>query len=410
MSVSPATDPSQPEIGRFGTLSLALAEHDKRQAVGIESEVLTFGRDTEFDITLDFPDLSPLHCKITFDEERKAFLVVLGGVAVVDGCKVRPSLLPSLPTTVPLPNHTKFKIDNQKFTFSICPPKQLRARLDASPSMTQKRVFISSFEDLAPGVLQIDLKPIKSTLPVPFLSTSHNTTGSGARAPFFPSPFSATVSDPGCDAVLLQGTQSPSTQLLQVQPLTPPPRSVTSTAANTLHGSTLLRNARRAAMHRKTLEEEQEDLSTCSLFLHSFSFTHLHFPIMSPNFITRVTRSSTSSIDRRNAQVIAPPPMGCVQVTKTSRSYQSQPQEAAVAVKTKTASSGSSTKKRKPLMPIKARSSIKHRAAEVVSEESGGEECIQIFLNEPGIGCYAKKYIVLLVTTLTKWYKFQEWY
>ncbi|THU88662.1 hypothetical protein K435DRAFT_866087, partial [Dendrothele bispora CBS 962.96] len=99
---------------------------------------------------------------------------------------------------------------------------------------------------------------------------------------------------------------------------------------------------------------------------------------MSPNFITRVTRSSTSSIDRRNAQVITPPPIGRVQVTKTSKSYRSQPQEAAVTVKTKTASSGSSTKKRKPngqaLMPIKARSSIKHRAAEVVSEESGGEE------------------------------------
>ncbi|KAG7445913.1 uncharacterized protein BT62DRAFT_142446 [Guyanagaster necrorhizus] len=66
------------------------------------------------------------HAHITF-HDLKAFLVVSGPTGIeVDGCKVYP------PSTIPLPNHTEFKLAGKRFMFSY-PPKEMRRVLIESP-------------------------------------------------------------------------------------------------------------------------------------------------------------------------------------------------------------------------------------------------------------------------------------
>ncbi|KAK7434019.1 hypothetical protein VKT23_020418 [Stygiomarasmius scandens] len=81
MSSTSSPFPDATQIGRYGTLSLLkqnVPENANTVAVafGIDTEVLTFGRDRDSGIRLCYPDVDQLHCKITF-EEKKAFLVVL---------------------------------------------------------------------------------------------------------------------------------------------------------------------------------------------------------------------------------------------------------------------------------------------------------------------------------------------
>ncbi|KAK7453178.1 hypothetical protein VKT23_011860 [Stygiomarasmius scandens] len=107
-------------------------------AFGIDHDVLTFG-ETEI---------------ITF-EERKAFLVVLGAAGLtVDGCQVFPN------DTIPLTNNTEFEIHGKRFKFTY-PPKELRAKLYASPAKPNNRALrlsmINSAQVFSPRPLPCSL-------------------------------------------------------------------------------------------------------------------------------------------------------------------------------------------------------------------------------------------------------------
>ncbi|KAF5365414.1 hypothetical protein D9758_010813 [Tetrapyrgos nigripes] len=306
---SPAARSSQ--IGRYGTLSLMKQNETDGvvTAFGIDSEVLTFGRDLESGIRLFYSDVSPLHCKVTF-EERKAFLVVLGtsGV-VVDGCKVYPNQSSSSPTTIPLPNNSEFEIHGKRFRFTY-PPKELRAQLYASPSKSKRRALrlsmIQSAQVFSPRpspnpaenlrILQSPLKPFKSASPSPFASPSPATSG-GGRAPLFTAALT-TVPDSDEEIILVQGscprvveedkdlviledvevsattsssgrpsspTKSaygqapPPTQLLQMQPPKPPKTPPRNVGRPSLHRAVLIRSAHKAVLKAETDREDQEE-------------------------------------------------------------------------------------------------------------------------------------------------------
>ncbi|KAG2356395.1 hypothetical protein BDR07DRAFT_450202 [Suillus spraguei] len=117
------------EIGLFGTLRLMKRTTDEQVAAfPIDEEIVTFGREPTCSVRLYYPEISPLHAKIVF-QERKAFLVVLGDTGLtIDGCPVLPSTNATLPTTVPVSNNCEIEIHKKRFIFSY-PPKQLRSPL-----------------------------------------------------------------------------------------------------------------------------------------------------------------------------------------------------------------------------------------------------------------------------------------
>ncbi|THU93341.1 hypothetical protein K435DRAFT_725485 [Dendrothele bispora CBS 962.96] len=282
-------------------------------AFGIDSEVLTFGRDRECGIRLFYPDVSPTHCKITF-EDRKAFLVVLGTTGLtVDGCKVYPNQSVSSPTTVPLTNNTEFEIHGKRFKF-MYPPKELRAQLYASPEKPRNRgirlSMINSAEVFSPRpspnpmdnlrILQSPLKPFKSASPSPapsprkalfpsiappqpdeieeeevilvegncprvveedtdlvILEDVEVRPPSGSRPP---SPVkSSTSSSPVKSTGYIQAP--PPMQLLQFQSQQPPkpPKTPTRPARPTLHRAVLIRSAQRAVLKAEEEKEEEEE-------------------------------------------------------------------------------------------------------------------------------------------------------
>ncbi|OCH84181.1 hypothetical protein OBBRIDRAFT_799298 [Obba rivulosa] len=123
------------EVGRYGTLSL-LKRLDPNTVVAtypIDDPEVTVGRDQSCSIRLYYPAVSALHCRIFFDQDRKAFIQILGTNGVtIDGCPVFPSNGPS-PTTVPLPNQSTLDIHKRSFRFAY-PPKHLRPLLLATPA------------------------------------------------------------------------------------------------------------------------------------------------------------------------------------------------------------------------------------------------------------------------------------
>ncbi|KAJ3839192.1 hypothetical protein F5878DRAFT_135055 [Lentinula raphanica] len=183
---SPMIDNSQ--IGRYGTLSL-MKQNEPNTVItsfGIDSDNLTFGRDQKCGVRLYYPDVSPIHCKITF-KERKAYLVVLGTQGlVVDGCKVFPGSSTSTPNTIPLGNQSEIEIHGKRFKFTY-PPKELRAQLSSTPTLPKRRALrlsmIESAEVFSPRpsanamenlrVLQSPLKPytIRSRSSSPHIPT-----------------------------------------------------------------------------------------------------------------------------------------------------------------------------------------------------------------------------------------------
>ncbi|KAJ3745432.1 hypothetical protein DFH05DRAFT_1487954 [Lentinula detonsa] len=185
-SPSPMMDNSQ--IGRYGTISLMKQNESNTivTAFGVDSDNLTFGRDQNCGVRLYYPDVSPIHCKITFNE-RKAFLVVLGTQGLlVDGCKVFPSASTSSPNIIPLTNHSEIEIHGKRFRFTY-PPKELRAQLFSTPTLPKKRALrlsmIESAEVFSPRpsinamenlrVLRSPLKPYsnRSRSSSPHIST-----------------------------------------------------------------------------------------------------------------------------------------------------------------------------------------------------------------------------------------------
>lgn len=60
------------QIGRYGTMSL-LKQNEPDVVVaafGIDSDNLTFGKDQNCGVRLYYPDVSPIHAKITFQERK----------------------------------------------------------------------------------------------------------------------------------------------------------------------------------------------------------------------------------------------------------------------------------------------------------------------------------------------------
>ena len=140
-------DPS--EVGKFGTIRL-LKQREPTAVVAaypIDDEEVSFGRDSNCSVRLYYPEVSPLHCKIIF-EERKAILQVFGTNGVlVDGCAVypaKPAALGFAPTTtsVPLPNNSVFEIHKKRFIFNY-PPKALRPQLFTPAANRRKSVRMS---------------------------------------------------------------------------------------------------------------------------------------------------------------------------------------------------------------------------------------------------------------------------
>jgi len=59
------------EIGVFGTLRLMKRTTNEQVAVfPIDEETVTFGRDPTCSVRLYYPDVSPLHAKIVFQERK----------------------------------------------------------------------------------------------------------------------------------------------------------------------------------------------------------------------------------------------------------------------------------------------------------------------------------------------------
>ncbi|KAJ4473655.1 hypothetical protein J3R30DRAFT_703947 [Lentinula aciculospora] len=184
---SPSSPMGNSQIGRYGTISLMKQDESNAiiTAFGIDSD-LTFGRDQNCGVRLYYPDVSPIHCQITF-KERKAFLVVLGMQGLlVDGCKVFPSASASSPNIIPLNNNSEIELHGKRFKFTY-PPKELRAQLLSTPTLPRRRALrlsmIESAEVFSPRpstnarenlrVLQSPLKPyfIRSRSSSPHIDT-----------------------------------------------------------------------------------------------------------------------------------------------------------------------------------------------------------------------------------------------
>jgi pSer/pThr/pTyr-binding forkhead associated (FHA) protein len=60
------------QVGKYGTISLMkqLEPDTVVTAFGIDSDSVTFGRDLDCSVRLYYPDVSPVHCKIVFEEYK----------------------------------------------------------------------------------------------------------------------------------------------------------------------------------------------------------------------------------------------------------------------------------------------------------------------------------------------------
>ncbi|KAJ7099700.1 hypothetical protein C8R44DRAFT_642264, partial [Mycena epipterygia] len=130
--------------GRYGTIQL-LRQNTPADVVtsfGIDNPAVSFGRDTACSVRLYYPDISPVHARIVFNDARKAFLEVIGTQGLlVDGCRVYPHENGGgTPKTIPLGNASELEIHGKRFRF-VYPPKELRAALAASPARPGNRAL-----------------------------------------------------------------------------------------------------------------------------------------------------------------------------------------------------------------------------------------------------------------------------
>ncbi|KAH9934220.1 uncharacterized protein B0H18DRAFT_1101746 [Fomitopsis serialis] len=123
------------DFGRYGTLYL-LKRHEPDAIVApypIDEPEITLGRDTSCSIRLYYAEVSAVHCKVVFNDEGKAFVVVFGtNGLLIDDCPVYPSPAGNAPATVPLPNNSILEVQKKRFRFAY-PPKHLRTTLAAIP-------------------------------------------------------------------------------------------------------------------------------------------------------------------------------------------------------------------------------------------------------------------------------------
>lgn len=265
-------DPS--EVGKYGTIRL-LRRRDPPGVVAaypIDDEEVSFGRDASCSVRLYYPEVSPLHCKIVF-EERKAFFQVFGASGViVDDCPVYPiksAILgePSTTVTVPLPNGSIFEIHKKRFIFNY-PPKALRPQLFTPATVRRKSIrmsLVQSAQVFSPApsphprenlrVLQSPLKLPSTDSPVRLVDGDH-----------------PRVFEEDQDLVILEDIERqlnghlpnriiPSSPL-RLQQLPPmrqvPPQTPRRRSQPSLHRAVLIRSAQRTAYWRETNEPHQQ--------------------------------------------------------------------------------------------------------------------------------------------------------
>ncbi|KAL5514598.1 hypothetical protein ACEPAG_1914 [Sanghuangporus baumii] len=266
------------EIGKYGTIRL-LRRREPTGVVAaypIDDEEVSFGRDASCSVRLYYPEVSPLHCKIVFDE-RKAFLQVFGGSGViVDDCPVYPiksAILggPSTTVTVPLPNGSIFEIHKKRFMFNY-PPKALRPQLFTPATMRRKSIrmsLVQSAQVFSPAPSprpRENLRVLQSPLKLP-------STGAPVRLVDGDHP---RVYEEEQDLIILEDIErqlngyhpnrvvpSSPTRLQNLPPVrqglpqTPRRRSQPS-----LHRAVLIRSAQRTAFVRETHEHMQQQQSS----------------------------------------------------------------------------------------------------------------------------------------------------
>ncbi|KAL5478549.1 hypothetical protein ACEPAI_2733 [Sanghuangporus weigelae] len=266
------------EIGKYGTIRL-LRRREPTGVVAaypIDDEDVSFGRDASCSIRLYYSEVSPLHCKIVF-EERKAFLQVFGGSGViVDDCPVYPiksTILgePSMTVTVPLPNGSIFEIHKKRFMFNY-PPKALRPQLFTPATMHRKSIrmsLVQSAQVFSPApsprprenlrVLQSPLKLPSTDAPVRLVDGDH-----------------PRVYEEEQDLVILEEIERqlngyhpnrvvPSSPM-RLQNLPPVRQGLPQTPRRrsqpSLHRAVLIRSAQRTAFIRETHEHMQQQQSS----------------------------------------------------------------------------------------------------------------------------------------------------
>ncbi|CAK5278635.1 unnamed protein product [Mycena citricolor] len=183
--------------GRYGTIALLRpGDSTTVQSFGVDTDSVTFGRDPTCSIRLYYTAVAPLHARVAFNDDKKAYIEVFGATGVVvDGCQVLPNDEDSVkPSSEPLLNGSEFVINNKKFRFSY-PPKESRAALWQSPAPNRKLrlSMIASAQVFSPRPsndprenLRILQSPLRApfTLPARGRSTSRSPSPTkGRRSP-----------------------------------------------------------------------------------------------------------------------------------------------------------------------------------------------------------------------------------
>ncbi|KAG6908986.1 hypothetical protein DXG01_002475 [Tephrocybe rancida] len=325
---SPAKTTNADHIGRYGTISLlkrrrsssassssTSSDSDVLTAFGIDTPSLTFGRDLTCGVRLYYADVAHVHCRIVFNEEKKAFLRVAGeGGVLVDGCAVYPTGAEKKEeATIPLTNGSEFEIHGKRFRFSY-PPKEMRAALYASPIPTRmpRLSLIQSTHVFSPRPSpdpRENLRVLQSPLKNTFLRRERKLQTPMRKALFAKYQYNSPAKplshqkpeqededeeddEPEEDIVLVDGNHprvvederdlvilediavlppapiphapipSRPLQLHAPQPQQPQPKTPTrarSLSRNTLHRAVLIRSAQRAVMQAEREEEEERE-------------------------------------------------------------------------------------------------------------------------------------------------------
>ncbi|PCH37466.1 hypothetical protein WOLCODRAFT_167517 [Wolfiporia cocos MD-104 SS10] len=277
------------DVGRYGTISL-LKRLDPNAVVAsypIDDPEITIGRDPSCSIRLYYSFVSALHCKIVFNEDKKAFLVVLGSNGVlVDGCPVYPAGANAPPATVPLPNNSTLDIHKKRFRFAY-PPKHLRltlAALPPTPTTAGRRALRMSmiqsahvFSPRPSSDPRANLLVLQSPLKAPFRKDDDDDTKEEIVLVESDHP---RVVESGKDLVILDHvtvtdapavpatpTRSPTKAAASVSSpmLVPPqswapPRTPRRAPSASLHRAVLLRSAQRVALRQEMAREEEEEV------------------------------------------------------------------------------------------------------------------------------------------------------
>ncbi|KAF8333192.1 uncharacterized protein EI90DRAFT_639250 [Cantharellus anzutake] len=272
-------------LGRYGVLRL-LSNKTRKPVTSfpVDSDVLTFGRDTTCDVRMYFTFVSPLHAKLVFENGQvnfKAFLSVMGmqGI-VVNGSVVMPSSRSGEPIILPLQDQAEFTIHNKTFRFEYPSDSPHPFRVETPPRKSRKSLrmsMINAARVISPDMKVSPLSPSLEVLQSP-IKPYGDVKSSAERdlEVILAEGDDVTVSKQGNDLVIVESIgdsdhdketedfKSSSMDFIRPQreqsfametPRTPTrPKTPTSTIS-TLHKAVLVRNSRLAMIDREDEEE-----------------------------------------------------------------------------------------------------------------------------------------------------------